>query len=314
MAPQRTRPGLTRREIERYRAAKRLAMEWMSAMRANFRGLAARIEEHPCYISRFFHPDEQHAPCAQRPAMLRVLEKVERQCSALNDVVEVPLDDYRVDVDDGVLLARNQLFRLRALRNEFDPAQALVYIAEPCQVALYAEASQRAAMCTDVLLTMVCLVMDERARQASRELLERSVDRIARLETAALESVAEAAPDYRPQKAIGYAGAARAHAGWLLNDAVLVQLGMQGMLRAAAMPHPPKDQLWHNVLGFTEKLLASNHRDATRYAQQVVSRASADHSDSLRRAVQTRELPRLRRTWQATSPAQAMELFEECRR
>lgn len=283
--------------MPRYRRAVALAHRWLKANSAPDNALARRLKEPIASISRFLDPEERHAPCAGRPAMMRVMEKLEEECASIDDIARVEIDVKRDFADDGERVAHNDLLRLRTINEKLAPAQVLVYIGELCEHAAYARPARCSAMCTNVLFYMACALNAVACEDVSAALLSRTCDRLEDLERQAIDYIREAPGHFRSSRLAGYAGLCRALIGERLDDKAALQAGVSRMFESVSMLHLPEDGLWENLLEFIDRRLREGDERAAEWAKNALDVARTVPREEMSAVLVCRTFQDLAKAW-----------------
>lgn len=282
----------------RHLAARELAHEWMARRDSSIRGLARRLGEHPSHLYRFLDDRMQHAPCPQRPAMMRVLHKVEQHCRAPVEISHCSIDREVIDPDDDERIwFRNHTLRTRALREGRDPGEGLGLVAEFSEQAACGPLYYRHDMCTNTILTIAVLLDHLRKGEETSSWIRAAIRRVDKLEQAVLECLSEAHEAFCIQRTTGYAGCARACAGLLLEDPGLLDLGLHAMFQASDGSPDPTDRLCHNPLAVINRMLELGHGGAIRWAEQAAEHVKDSPRELWREALRVRGFYRLRSAW-----------------
>ena len=295
-------PQTTVDNRRRYLAAVQLARSWMARVGVNQAGLAQRIGENASYLSRFLDPQSGHEPTPRRPAMMRVLEKVEGYCSTQDFIHEVSPEELADDnEDEEAIWARNHMLRLRTLRDRVTAGQALVLVGEQTGQALHGPPGYESAMCGNTLLTIAAILDRLSPGGASRELILRTLARVDRLEETANTHMG-VRTDALAAKVLGYASLARGNGGLLLAEDPLVERGIEGVLEAARQPHEIIDGLWNNALSFLDQLLGLGFGSATTWSAHAADLAGRDGGECVRNALTVFVLEHLKGHWREIAP------------
>ena len=270
------------------------------------RGLARRLNVDQSVLSRFLNEEPGSAPSPKRPRALKLLEGLERLCSCLDDVIDVPPEEFDID-DDSSIWEHSFNRRLAILRKQFPPGEALTRIPEMCVQAWNAPPHQRAYVCTNTALEIsVCLYKNWRAPECSVELVQQSLRRLRRLHHEAAQLlpaiVDEADREHHTARCHSYAGVALSYAGLSLRDDDLLGEGVSLALRSAEHRNLPRSGVWPNLLQLLDNLLRLGQSRADEWSSRAAEVASRRGDDSLRIALTDSSIPDLRKSWAAKAP------------
>lgn len=291
--------------LGRYERAIRLARDWMARHHAPLSELARIIPIDPSVLLRFVNRDDAFTPRPSRHRMMWLLERIEERFGIWDLVREEPLCEPREDepTQDEDLWFNYIRLRLRFLRNQLDPVPALLLLPILCVEAEIAPPARRFQVALDSILTYASRVSSPGARQATRSLIFRSIDRIRRLEGLALASPigpTQRAILHRPR---GYAGTAITFCGLLLGSPGHVSEGLERLLDAARQPHDIEDGHWPNIFRVLERMFEDDYVEVRAWSERAARLAATEPvQPTVRYVLDTRTFERVRSHWKSIVP------------
>ena len=289
----------------RHERAIRLARDWMARHHAPLSELARVIPVDPSVLLRFVNKDAAFTPRPTRLRMMWLLERIEERCGIWDLVREASLCEPSEDeaTKDEDLWFNYIRLRLRYLRNQLDPVPALVLLPILCVEAELAPPARRFQVALDSILTYASRVSSPGAKQATRSLLFRSIERIRHLEGLALAGpVGPTQRDllHRPR---GYAGTAIAFCGLLLLSPAHVSEGLDRLLAVARQPHDIEDGHWPNLFRVLERMFEEDYVEARTWSTRAAHLAAAEPvQPTVRYCLDTRTFERVRAHWMTIVP------------
>ena len=275
--------------------SRHLAEDWLVRQHASQALLASVLQVERTTLCRFLKRAVGFEPTPHRPALLRLVERIEERCRSWDLVRETPrpVPSANSLSDDDNVWFSNHTQRLRVLRNEIDPAEALGLVSELCAQAAYAPAPLRFAMATNTLLTLASRVATRGVEAASRQRLLQTAERILRMERVAMSE--ELPPHlqafrHRPR---GYAGVGLAFCRLHLGQLEQLGEGFSRLFEATAAPHDPlQDGHWPNLLRFLSRLFETDDALARSWSERAARLAAECADEPVLGSLSRREFPR----------------------
>lgn len=290
------------------RARLQLIPDFLRRHRLTCTGLAGILEVHHSVLSRFIHAVPGYTPAPSRPTKMELLERVEEICSrpyVLRRLDHTSITSSDPERQDHEIWFQNFLDRLIDLERNVAPAHALALMPEPCVQATSAPPPYGPSMCVNALLyTMTFLTALEPA-DASRALVQRTLERVGRLERAALERAGGNFLEQAEWRVKGYAAGCRAHAARLLGDAEAMSRALDALREAAAHQREHADGHWVNLIKLLDRMLALDGVRAQEWSTTIAHHADAHWDETLQLALDAYSLPRLEAHWSALLPHRA---------
>ncbi|MBI1337159.1 MAG: hypothetical protein GC164_09375 [Phycisphaera sp.] len=322
-------------ERERHQRVVKTVFEWLAKTHATQQKLVQLVEEHyhhkgdttfhcdHAMLSRILNPVAPYIPTARRKRAVQILTALSVICSRPDDanlIQSLPDNDHLPLGDDEQAFVRHRA-RLRQVRERFigSPYEALHFVGEFCAVASWMDdqehsndlgESLRQRAVENTLMTLASIVDSgavierladrlERAGLSHEEAVEverKQVERIERL----LESLKQPGVN-----AEAYAGAAL----FFLDQNERGMTMLQNAVGKGVDAEHRHDMHWETLLDLLERLLKSDHADATRWtkqALQIAQRLLADRPspawELLHNAWYNVEAPHVRELWTDRDP------------
>jgi len=298
------------------RARLRLIPEFLARHRLTCTGLAEILGVHHSVLSRFIHAVPGYTPAPSRPTKMELLERVEEICTrpyVLRRLDRSSITSSDPEHQDHEIWFQNFVDRLIDLEQGVAPAHALALMPEPCVQATSAPPPYGPSMCVNALLYTMTFLSALEPNDASCALLGRTLERVRRLERAALERAGRNFLERAGNKVTGYAAGCRAHAARLLGEDEALGRALETLREAAVRQREHADGHWVNLLKLLERLLATSGARAEAWSRPLARAADARWDEHLQLALDAYDLPRLQRHWTALLPHRAAQLSRAAR-